>query len=329
LRSRLIHLTSPSTSAFLLIARYSYYLLPPSTQAQSTLKQCLHYDPDSKPCASLHRQLKKFDKAFDKLRNFREANDWRGVLHHLIGRSEKDTKDAFAHQYDEALDAAAAELNLPKDVPIVPRKASERRREIVRSICQAYTKIEQARKGERWCDELLSFQLEGAKEDLDGLIGRGEAMMAKEEWEEAVRAFEKAFEVSGRSSQDAHQRLQRAQKVLKQSKRKDYYKLLDVARDADERTIKKAYRRAAKTAHPDKGGSEAKMMAVNEAYEVLSNPELRQRFDNGDDPMDPMAQQGGHPFQQGGGHPFAQFFHSGGGGFPQGQQFQFHFSGGR
>jgi len=53
------------------------------------------------------------------------------------------------------------------------------------------------------------------------------------------------------------------------------------------------------------------MAALNEAYEVLSNPELRQRFDNGEDPMDPQAQQGGHPFQ---GNPFGGF----GGGFPGG-----------
>jgi DnaJ family protein C protein 3 len=77
-------------------------------------------------------------------------------------------------------------------------------------------------------------------------------------------------------------------------------------------------RKAAIKAHPDKGGSEAKMAAVNEAYEVLSKPELRQRFDNGDDPNDPMAQQGGHPFNQGGGgfaggNPFAHFFQQGGG----------------
>ena len=60
--------------------------------------------------------------------------------------------------------------------------------------------------------------------------------------------------------------------------------------------------------------------------------ELRQRFDNGDDPNDPMGQ-GGNPFQGGfpGGFPggFAQFFQGGssgggGGGFPGG--FQFHFS---
>ena len=76
------------------------------------------------------------------------------------------------------------------------------------------------------------------------------------------------------------------------------------------------------------------MAVVNEAYEVLSNPELRQRFDNGDDPNDPMQGQGAPS----GGHPFAQFFQQaagsgfqfrsgGGGGGPGG--FKFHFPGGR
>jgi DnaJ homolog subfamily C member 3 len=96
------------------------------------------------------------------------------------------------------------------------------------------------------------------------------------------------------------------------------------------------------TAHPDKGGSEAKMAAVNEAYEVLSKPgtvhhvsyqiktnsssllsflDLRRRFDAGEDPNDPMAGAGG-PGGGGypGGHPFAQFFQQGSGGF------QFHYS---
>jgi DnaJ-class molecular chaperone len=66
------------------------------------------------------------------------------------------------------------------------------------------------------------------------------------------------------------------------------------------------------------------MATLNEAYEVLSSPELRARFDAGDDPNDPMSQQGGHPFASGfgGGHPFASFFQQTGGGqggFPGGQ----------
>ncbi|KAF9254202.1 hypothetical protein L218DRAFT_1009942, partial [Marasmius fiardii PR-910] len=70
-------------------------------------------------------------------------------------------------------------------------------------------------------------------------------------------------------------------------------------------------------------------------YEVLSNPELRARFDGGDDPNDPSGG-GAGPFTYtysgghggfggfpGGDHPFAQFFQQGGGG---GQGFKFHFS---
>lgn len=77
------------------------------------------------------------------------------------------------------------------------------------------------------------------------------------------------------------------------------------------------------------------MAALNEAYEVLSDPrksplrvklkaELRQRYDNGDDPNDPTSGQQHNPFaHHGGGMPF-QFFQQGGfqgsGGFPGGGQ---------
>lgn len=72
------------------------------------------------------------------------------------------------------------------------------------------------------------------------------------------------------------------------------------------------------------------MAAVNEAYEVLSDPELRARFDNGDDPNDPTAQSGGHPFffhTGSSGHPFAQFFQQGQSGGGNNGGFQFHFGG--
>ena len=52
-----------------------------------------------------------------------------------------------------------------------------------------------------------------------------------------------------------------------------YYELLEVAKDASESDIKKAYRRVALKEHPDKGGNEAKFKACTQAYEVLSNPE--------------------------------------------------------
>ncbi|KAJ7599168.1 hypothetical protein C8J56DRAFT_1011058 [Mycena floridula] len=331
--TRLSHLLPPSTTLLQRIFRLTFFYLPASPAALNNLKQCLHYDPDSKPCLSLHRLAKSLDKAFTKLEELTSASDWAGVIKLLAGSGKNN--DAM-NRFDEALASNTQRDQLILDSPSTTRvkespiplpdarKLSPRRQTLVRALCKAYVQTGQVRKAEEWCETLL--KMEGCAEDVDGLVGRAEALMKKEEWEDAVRVYEKAFEVSGRSDRDIHQRLSKAQKLLKQSRQKDYYKVLGVSRDADQRTIKKAFRKAAMVSHPDKGGSEAKMAAVNEAYEVLSNPELRQRFDQGDDPNDPMAQHGGQPFFHGQ-HPFAQFFQQGGGGPGGSGGFQFHFQG--
>lgn len=65
----------------------------------------------------------------------------------------------------------------------------------------------------------------------------------------------------------------------------DYYKILGVERDADEESIKKAYRKLALKWHPDrhKGDeqetAEAKFKRISEAYEVLSDSEKRRKYD--------------------------------------------------
>jgi molecular chaperone DnaJ len=63
---------------------------------------------------------------------------------------------------------------------------------------------------------------------------------------------------------------------------RDYYELLGVARDADEQTLKKAFRRLARQLHPDvstEPDSEARFREVTEAYEVLSSSETRALYD--------------------------------------------------
>lgn len=64
---------------------------------------------------------------------------------------------------------------------------------------------------------------------------------------------------------------------------KDYYKVLGVDKSADEKEIKKAYRRLAKQYHPDTNPdnpeAEAKFKEVSEAYEVLSDTEKRAQYD--------------------------------------------------
>ncbi|HEY94223.1 MAG TPA: J domain-containing protein [Dehalococcoidia bacterium] len=63
---------------------------------------------------------------------------------------------------------------------------------------------------------------------------------------------------------------------------KDYYKILGLNRDASEKDIKQAYRRLARQYHPDVNpgdkSAEARFKEVNEAYEVLSDKEKRQKY---------------------------------------------------
>lgn len=59
----------------------------------------------------------------------------------------------------------------------------------------------------------------------------------------------------------------------------DYYRVLGVDPSADFAAIRKAYRLKAMECHPDRGGSHDRMVVVNAAWEILSDPELRLRYD--------------------------------------------------
>lgn len=63
---------------------------------------------------------------------------------------------------------------------------------------------------------------------------------------------------------------------------RDYYETLGVSRDADKEEIKRAYRKLARKYHPDvnkEPGAEERFKEINRAYEVLSEPEIRARYD--------------------------------------------------
>lgn len=170
------------------------------------------------------------------------------------------------------------------------------------------------------------------KEDYTkAYLRRAECYMKLEQYEEAVRDYEKIMQ-SDPDTPDIQSKVREARLELKKSKRKDYYKILGVSKDADENDIKKAYRRAALQWHPDKNqGSEEetknaeKMFKdIGEAYTVLSDSRQRARYDSGVDLEDdgPSGHPGGgmhmdigdlmRMFGGGGGSPF------GGGGGPFG-----------
>ncbi|MFN0129266.1 MAG: DnaJ C-terminal domain-containing protein [Verrucomicrobiales bacterium] len=112
---------------------------------------------------------------------------------------------------------------------------------------------------------------------------------------------------------------------------KDYYATLGIARDASADDIRKAFRKLARQYHPDtaadKAKAEEKFKEINEAHEVLSDPEKRKKYDRlgarwqefGDHPPPHGATAGGSEAE-------AQEFHFGGTGFSD--FFERYFSGG-
>lgn len=106
--------------------------------------------------------------------------------------------------------------------------------------------------------------------------------------------------------------------------KRDYYEVLGVAKNADEKTIKKAYRKLAKKYHPDTNAgnpdAEKKFKEVTEAYSVLSDPEKKKMYDQfGHAAFDQSA--GGGYQGSGFGNGF-QGFKSGPGGYQE-----YHFTG--
>ncbi|WFD22104.1 hypothetical protein MEQU1_000766 [Malassezia equina] len=337
--TRLVHL-APAPALQLRLSMIAYYLLgTKGSQMQDAglahLKSCLHNDPDNKACIRAHKQLRKIDKALQKARKFAESDSWSAVSSALKGAKVGGPTiyEEIQAVLQEGLDSQVLPAQLQD-----PAARSLLLQEIEGLYCQAYVEQNLIRKAMPWCDKLLVHD----PNNVPALIAKGEEKMSQNEFEEAVRIFSQAMEHAPPTDRSVHARILKAQKLLKQAKSKDYYKVLGVSRDADDRTIKKAYRRLAREYHPDKGGSQEKMAEINEAFGVLNDPELKARYDQGDDPNDPtggqeggfghpFAGQGhpfagqGHPFA-GQGHPFAQFFQQGhfqhGGG---GQQFHFSF----
>eukprot|EP00252_Welwitschia_mirabilis_P011252 TRINITY_DN2532_c0_g1_i1.p1 TRINITY_DN2532_c0_g1~~TRINITY_DN2532_c0_g1_i1.p1 ORF type:complete len:492 (+),score=117.94 TRINITY_DN2532_c0_g1_i1:125-1600(+) len=183
-------------------------------------------------------------------------------------------------------------------------------------LCRALVKLGRGKEAVEICSKAL--EIDG--ELLDALVQRGEAKLLTEDWEGSVNDLKEALQ---KSPQDMSIResLMKAERALKLSKRKDWYKILGVSKTSSIAEIKRAYKKLALKWHPDKNTdnreeAEAKFREIAEAYEILGDEEKRTRYDRGED----IEEQPGTGFHNFGGQQFTFHFE---GGFPGGFDFGF------
>ncbi|PLB39393.1 DnaJ and TPR domain protein [Aspergillus candidus] len=317
---RALHISPGLVEPHLQISSTLFYAIGDNDRGLAQIRKCLHSDPDSKPCNKLYRREKQLAKRIQRLGDFVESRKFNNVINLIVGAGgESGLLEDVKEDVAEARTAGHIHPMAPNNL-----YAS-----LVERTCEAYRETHMLKKASGYCSEALELN----PHSLPALLYKGQVAIDEDRFDEAMNILNQAREHHP-SCKECQTLLQKAHTLQRRSKQKDYYKVLGVSRDADDRTIKKAYRQLTKQHHPDKTTSqgvpkeeaEKKMASINEAYEVLSSAELRERYDNGDDPNDPESQRGnpfqGSPFGGGGGQ---QFFYQQGG--PQfkysGQGFNF------
>ncbi|TID13983.1 TPR-like protein [Venturia nashicola] len=311
----LLQISSGDPEPYLQVSAMKFYALGETAEGLTQVRKCLQSDPDSKACRKLMKREKQLDKSLKKVQQLLEKRQFVAATKLLVKTGEepgllKEVKDDFEQYSTEGL------VHKKSPQGLYGR--------LVDTTCEAYWEMNNLKKARPYCEETLQYN----PTSLFGLLSKGKQQIEADDLEAAMSTLNEAEEYHP-ESRKVQTLLHEASTLLRRSKQKDYYKVLGLGRDADERDIKKAFRKLTLKFHPDKAAAQGitpedaqkKMSAINEAYEILSDPELKARYDQGDDPND-QSQHQGHPFQ---GSPFGG--HGGAFHFQQGGQ-SFHFQGG-
>ncbi|KAJ2904648.1 hypothetical protein MKZ38_007484 [Zalerion maritima] len=317
------------TTPHVTISATLFYAMGDSQQGLAQVRKCLQSDPDNKLCKRLMKAMKAVDKMEQKTNKLFEKGHFSSGVKNLAPSMDGSEKGLIAEAKEQVAELKK-EGYIPENAPSLTLGR------LVGMACKAYYRSNSKAKAAEYCPQAL---------DLDenftyGLLQKAKKQIEEDLFDAAINTLQKAQEASNeeKDTKIINEALHEAQMALKRSKNKDYYKIIGVSRDADDRQIKSAYRKLSKQHHPDKAhthglskeAAEKKMAEINQAYEYLSNPDERAKIDRGEDPADPQS--GGNPFQgspfgPGGGFQQQMYRQGGGGGGGGGQQFKFQWGG--
>ncbi|XP_074657591.1 dnaJ homolog subfamily C member 3-like [Tubulanus polymorphus] len=281
-------LVNDNTAAFLKLSKILYQI-GEADDALTEIRECLKLDPDHPQCFPHYKKVKK-----------------------LVKQMKSTQENINSQSWADCVNKAKQMMKTENKIDFYLQKAKSH-------ICHCHAKAGNVKEALNTCNEVLSIE----PDNIEAICDRADAYLSDGRYDEAIRDFQDAINIDG-NHQRSQEGIQRSQKLKKQASKRDYYKILGVRRNASKKDIKTAYRKLAVKWHPDKYEGDDKKKAekmfidIAAAKEVLSDPEKREKFDNGEDPLDPEQQQGGH-----GGDPWFHGFNPfGHGGF----QFKYNFN---
>lgn len=209
------------------------------------------------------KAMKVLRMAIDCDPDFRDAIKWLKIVKNLNRMKEDGNGEYKAGRWQAAIGKYTEALQVDP-----ANKATNSKILQNRALC--YSKLKEYGKAIADCDEALRLDPSYTKARKT----KANALGGAEKWEDAVREWKELAEADP-SDPSIQKEARRAELELKKSQRKDYYKILGVPKDADDNSIKKAYRKLAIQYHPDKNPgndeAEAKFKDISEAYETLSD----------------------------------------------------------
>lgn len=237
----LLRSNSKDPEALVLRGR-ALYAQGENEKAIQHFRQALSCDPDYRDAVKYLRMVQKLDRMKAEGNSEYKGKRWQ----------------AAADKYTEALEVDP--LNKGTNSKLLQNRA----------LCK--TQLKDYNGAIEDCERALALEPSYSKAKRT----KAKAMGQAGDWESAVRELKELQEQDPQDGGIAKD-LRNAELELKKSKRKDYYKILGIEKDADEAQIKKAYRKEAIIHHPDKNPddehAEERFKDIGEAYETLSDPQ--------------------------------------------------------
>lgn len=270
----LAQLTFDPSDIYLSIARLNFAIGKLDT-GMTALRNCTQYYPDHKLCGKLFKHMKQQDKKIQQILD-QESRDKESCVTKL--RDLYSSLPRSIEESDPLYDSRIQNLYFCFHKQISSR------------LCLLSVDLKDGNGALNWCN--ISRQLD--PDNVDHICNIGEAHILNEDFDKAFEMLKEA-EKKFPDNQKLQDALRNVEKAKKKDSQKDYYKILGVARDSDQATIKKAYYRLAKKFHPDHNKddpkAEKKFTDLSQAYEVLSDPDQKKKYDQfGFDPNNPQSE---------------------------------------